>query len=74
MLARILYAAVMLCLLGSLPRAAAYRAMEGKSHPAVPASGPPWAPRNAPARRSAGGGSDGIDRNPPDFAIPRIDR
>ena len=69
MLARILYAAVALSVLGAFPRAGADRAA-----PAEPSVRPAWAPRGGADRYCAPGDTHGIGRNTPDFAIPRIDR
>lgn len=80
MLARVLYAAVMLSLLGSLPRAGADRARNGPrrnerapSEASATATAPSWAPRRLPERYCVAEDPADIGR-PPDFAVPRIDR
>jgi hypothetical protein len=79
MLVRVLYAAVMLSLLGSFPRKAADRAVDAarrSEHGAealAPATSPAWAPRPLPERYCVNEGALDIGRAA-DFAVPRIDR
>lgn len=75
MIARLLYTAVVLCVIGAVPRSATHRASEDRPRTSAPAIGPSGAPAaGAPARYCQAGDRHGIGRNPPDFAIPRIDR
>lgn len=80
MLARVLYAAVMLSLLGSLPRTGADRARIGsrrseRAPTEAPASAttPSWTPRPLPEHYCSAEEPADIGRAP-DFAVPRIDR
>lgn len=75
LIARVLYAAVLLSVMSAFPRPAADRHAEAPratgSEPSVP---PRWMPR-AEAEEPAGTADrPGIARNPADFAIPRIRR
>ncbi len=74
MLARVLYSAIVLCVLGALPRAAPRPAAETGERTMPAAADPGWWPRCEGVRTCRAEGALGIARNPPDFAIPRIDR
>ena len=67
MIARLLYAAVALCVLGSRPEHA------GTAPAAVPAAGAA-APATVVVPACPGGAAGGIAGAPADFAIPRIQR
>jgi hypothetical protein len=72
MLVRLLYAAVLLSVLGAFPRASV-RARGGRAPVAAAAETPAWAPRPLPDRYCAAGSDVDIEGDP-DFAVPRIHR
>jgi hypothetical protein len=73
MLVRLLYAAVLLSVLGAFPRTASVRAHGGRAPSAAAAETPAWAPRPLPERYCSAGSDVDIEGDP-DFAVPRIHR
>jgi hypothetical protein len=74
LLARILYAAVLLSVLGAFPRQAGERGQATPEPQAEPSVRATWTPRPDPREPAGAAGRHGIARNPADFAIPRIQR
>ncbi len=74
LIARVLYAAVLLSVLGAFPRQAGERGPGTPRTEAERSVRSTWMPREAPRSEAGASGRHGIARNPADFAIPRIQR